>query len=195
MGNTECKTVVRLTADTTLFPYNGPNQIKILAYTSPLTTPAPSNYMAAVAGAFSQAVLNNPGKPLPPGEVQPTVTVGYGQLVLPWDYANVRLRSALPTAAVSGSMVVDFTTMGQIPGLPGITGSFVSIDPAFHASPVDKGNVILDQAGGFDGKLTINTASLDASKPHKLFIRSDQLVSSGSLVGTNSAALIIIFTV
>ena len=50
-----------------------------------------------------------------------------------------------------------------------VTHSFASLDPAFHASPVNVGTVLLDVPGPYLGTLTLDTTTL-SNGVHKLFL-------------------------
>jgi hypothetical protein len=68
----------------------------------------------------------------------------------------------------------------------------VTIDPAFHDMPPDRGRVQLDQSGAFDGPIAIDTTQL-ANGPHKLVVVSSaDHTDRGS---TQSGVMTIPFTV
>jgi hypothetical protein len=85
-------------------------------------------------------------------------------------YEEAEFLSPLP-ATVSG---VWTPTVNLHPGAGGtdVTRVFASLDPHFHAVPVDQGTVLLDRAGPYKGTVTIDTTTL-SNGPHKLFLRSD----------------------
>ena len=61
-----------------------------------------------------------------------------------------------------------------------VTHSFASLDPAFHASPVNVGTVRLDVPGPYLGTLTLDTTTL-SNGVHKLFLRADSFVSPSTV--------------
>jgi hypothetical protein len=107
-------------------------------------------------------------------------------------YENARLRSPLPTAPLSGTWSPEVETLpGAGPSSP-LTHTLVTIDPAFHDMPPDRGKVQLDQPGAFRGPIAIDTTQL-ANGPHKLVVVSSAgHPDSGS---TQSGVLAIPFTV
>ena len=69
---------------------------------------------------------------------------------------------------------------------------FVSLDPKFHADPVDEGTVLYDGPGGVH-TVTIDPTTLDPSVPHKLFLRTDHV--QGTPPGIASGVFVVTFTV
>ena len=62
------------------------------------------------------------------------------------------------------------------------TNGFASIDPAFHAVPVNEGTVLYEGPGGSVWRtLTIDTVTMKlCNGPHKLFLRTDRPIASGT---------------
>lgn len=104
-------------------------------------------------------------------------------------YENARFVGRLPQAPVSGIWEPRVRTLAGSGGEK-VTRSFASIDPRFHAMPEDRGKVVLDKTGSFDGTLRIDTTQL-ADGAHKLFLRADAAEPTGELAG----ALVIPFVV
>ena len=98
----------------------------------------------------------------------------------------------VPTAPLSGTWSPEVETLpGAGPSSP-LTHTLVTIDPAFHDMPPDRGKVQLDQPGAFRGPIAIDTTQL-ANGPHKLVVVSSAgHPDSGS---TQSGVLAIPFTV
>lgn len=84
-------------------------------------------------------------------------------------YEEAELNSLLPYT-VSGTWT-PLVRMEKGAGGVNVTSSFVSIDPSFHASPVDPGTVVLDRVGPYKGPVSIDTTAL-SNGSHKLFIRA-----------------------
>jgi hypothetical protein len=102
-------------------------------------------------------------------------------------YINARFVDPLPTAPISGTWCPHVRTR-KGSGAEPVTHTFVSIDPSFHASPEQRGLVLRDAAGTFDGRICVDTTRLPDG-PHRLFIRADW--EPGPLAG----ALVIPFEV
>jgi hypothetical protein len=102
-------------------------------------------------------------------------------------YVNARFVDPLPSAPVSGSWCPRVRTLRGVGDEP-VTRTFISIDPAFHATPADPGMVLRNAAGSYDGRPCIDTTRL-ANGRHRLFIRADW--EAGPLAG----ALVVPFEV
>lgn len=102
-------------------------------------------------------------------------------------YINARFVDRLPSKPVSGTWCPHLRTQRGSGDEP-VTHTFISVDPNFHASPENRGKVLRNAAGTFDGRLCINTTTL-TNGPHKLFIRADW--APGPLAG----ALVVPFEV
>jgi hypothetical protein len=118
-------------------------------------------------------------------------------------YAYARFLSPVPTAPLSGKWTFNVSFEGDEAHISdNVTRYFVSIDPAFHATPPYEGKVVYAGSTsctpfgiGCDGPsnqpITVDTSTL-APGPHKLFLRTDEDDSTGS---TNSGVLVIPFVV
>jgi hypothetical protein len=95
----------------------------------------------------------------------------------------------LPTGPVSGVWTCNIK-LAKGSGGTTPTRVFVSLDPHFHANPVDHGQVILDQSVAYQGAISIDTRNLPDGV-HRLFLRTDSTVKTG----TGSGALVVQFTV
>ncbi len=105
-------------------------------------------------------------------------------------YENVRFLDELPTGPVSGVWTPRIRTLAGSDGEP-VAQSFASVDPAFHAVPENRGEVLLDQPGPFNGSMAIDTTRL-RNGPHKLFVRADADEPDSTRL---SGALVVPFTV
>jgi hypothetical protein len=98
----------------------------------------------------------------------------------------------VPTAPVSGTWSPEGETLpGAGPSSP-VTHTLVTIDPAFHDLPPDRGKVQLDQTGAFRGPISIDTTQL-ANGPHKLVVASS--ADDQNRGSTQSGVMVIPFTV
>jgi len=57
------------------------------------------------------------------------------------------------------------------PNDPPVSSREARLDPDFHANPPNPGTLLMSGVGDFDGRLTVDTASL-ANGTHKLFLPS-----------------------
>jgi PKD repeat protein len=105
------------------------------------------------------------------------------------EYENARLTTNLPTGPVSGIWTCT-VKLAKGSGGTNATRVFVSLDPRFHANPVDHGQVILDQTAAYQGAISIDTRTLPDGV-HRLFMRTDSRVPSG----TGSGVLVVQFRV
>ena len=106
-------------------------------------------------------------------------------------YINGRYDSRTLPGVVSGTYCFPVNVLDGSGDEP-TEASFVSIDPAFHATPELPGLVLIDQPGEYRGPVCVDTTQL-ANGEHKLFIRSESTaaISTGKLYG----AFVVPFTV
>ena len=98
-------------------------------------------------------------------------------------------RDELPTGPVSGVWVCNIK-LAKGSGGSNPTRVFVSLDPHFHANPVDHGQGLLDRPSTYQGSISIDTRTLPDGV-HPLFLRTDSSIA----MGTGSGALVVQFTV
>jgi hypothetical protein len=123
---------------------------------------------------------------------QATIANGGGRMVKnyrtpPWieargwytgvEYENARLTSTLPNGSVSGVWTFGCKLDRGSGGTPA-THVLVTLDPKFHADPVDRGRPVFEQNGPFTGTLSIDTTTL-TNGVHKLFMRTDSSIATG----------------
>jgi hypothetical protein len=94
------------------------------------------------------------------------------------EYQNVRLTSPLPSGPVSGLWTFGVKLAPGSGGKP-TTHVLVSLDPHFHAVPVDRGRVVFEQNGPYTGSITIDTRTL-SNGVHRLFMRTDSTIATGT---------------
>jgi hypothetical protein len=134
-----------------------------------------------------QATLANGGRPVQSYRVPPWIEArGWYTGV---EYENARLTSALPTGPVSGLWTFGVKLAPGSGGRPA-NHVMVSLDPRFHAVPVDRGRVIFEQSGPYTGNITIDTRTL-SDGAHRLFMRTDSAIATG----IGSGVLVINFKV
>jgi len=135
-----------------------------------------------------QATLANGGGRLVQNYRTPPFLEGRG-----WDtgteYENARVVTNLPTGPVSGVWVCNIK-LAKGSGGSNPTRVFVSLDPHFHANPVDHGQGLLDRPSTYQGSISTDTRTLPDGV-HRLFVRTDSSIATG----TGSGALVVQFTV
>ena len=110
----------------------------------------------------------------------------------PVGYCEARITSKVTPAPVSGTWTVDVAWPNHDASLP-ITRRIASLDADAHAGI--PGTVLVDAAGPGTATLSIDTRTL-SDGPHRLALRSDCDVTSGSLAGsTNSGVGVVVFVV
>lgn len=197
----QCTWVIPVDVNTTVSGTDGVENIRTAAI---VTHPNQGGTKRFAGGAWPMYLANGGGRPVK-DSIALTRVAGSswytGAL-----YNEAEFIGIIPEAPVSGTWT---PTVGTRPGAGGkaVKHSFVSVDPAFHAVPVNPGYVVLDQAGAYKGPVSIDTTRL-ANGVHKLFIRSDApcdgtasnncgLKPNGTSnnVSTHSSAQVITFTV
>jgi hypothetical protein len=134
-----------------------------------------------------QATLANGGRPIQNYRTPPfTEARGW---YTGTEYENARFTSTLPPQTVSGIWTCN---VKMAPGSGGTktTHTLVTIDPRFHATPVERGQVVFETNGPYQGPISIDTRTLPDG-PHRLLLRTDSTVASG----TGSGVLVIPFNV
>lgn len=160
----QCTWDIPVNLDTRVSSTDGYANIRTAAI---VTHPNHGGTKRFAGGAWSM-YLNN-GKPIKNYQNNAPVRVGGSSWYTGALYEEAELISSLPYT-VSGTWS---PTVTMRPGAGGVdvTGSFASIDPAFHATPPNQGQVILNQSGPFKGQISIDTTNL-SNGPHKLFLRA-----------------------
>ena len=105
------------------------------------------------------------------------------------EYENARFTSNLPAGAVSGLWTFTCKLVKGSGGTP-VNHVLVTVDPKFHADPVDRGQVVFEQNATHTGPITIDTRNLSDGM-HRLVMRTDSTVASG----TGSGVLVVPFRV
>jgi len=179
-----CMRVYRLQLDTTRAIYDGVNSIKIFAdlrNTHPQTQRDPAlgqGFGSNTAFAFPVTLKN--GKPANPTPAGPAATrlMARGTMSFPWSYTEVFWYGALPTQPVSGLWTTPLVQSVQHSKAAEVTGTFASLDPAFHKTAPSEGSVLLRSDKAYRAPFTIDTTKLPNGR-HKLFVRTDVLVRAG----------------
>ena len=122
-----------------------------------------------------QAVLANGGRPVQTYRT-PTFIEARGWYT-DTEYENARVTTPLPTGPVSGTWSIGLRLAAGSGGTPA-THVLVTVDPKFHADPVDRGQVVLERTGSFTGTLAIDTRTL-SNGAHRLVMRTDSTVAAG----------------
>jgi hypothetical protein len=97
-------------------------------------------------------------------------------------YQSARLRSKVPTRAVSGIWRPTVETLEGVGG-ENITRSLVTIDPDFHAAPAQRGRVLVARSGEVQRRLWINTHKLTNGKHRLVVVASARLRVGSTLSG------------
>ena len=105
------------------------------------------------------------------------------------EYENARFTSSLPAGPVSGLWTFTCKLVKGSGGTP-VNHVLVTVDPKFHADPVDRGQVVFEQSATHTGAITIDTRAL-SDGAHRLVMRTDSTVASG----TGSGVLVVPFRV
>ena len=177
----QCDLWYRLDYDTTKVPADGYLEFRFHAKVI-----APDGSEGYTSTGW-QATLANGGRPIQNYRTPPfTEARGW---YTGTDYENARYTSTLPAGTVSGVWTCN---VKLAPGSGGTktTHTLVTIDPRFHAAPVDRGRVVFETNGPYQGPITIDTRNLPDG-PHRLLLRTDSAVGSG----TGSGVLVIPFHV
>jgi hypothetical protein len=111
-------------------------------------------------------------------------------------YANVGMREyTAPGPHVSGVWRTPRVTATPGSGGLRITSHLFTIDPDFHMEPPNRGIVLREGRGGFEGRLRIDTTTLPDG-PHKLVMIAHSRHINGRLPdGTNSGVEVLPFWV
>jgi len=178
----QCDLWYHLDYDTTKVPTDGSLEFRFHA-----TVTSPSGDVGYTSTGWQANLANGGGRPVQVYRTPPFIESRgwYTQT----KYENARITTAVPTAPVSGLWTVG-VKLGAGAGGTVASHVLVSLDPHFHAVPVDRGTVVFEQNGSYTGPVTIDTTTL-SNGPHRLFMRTD----STAAAGTDSGALVINFVV
>jgi hypothetical protein len=178
----QCDLWYHLDYDTTKVPADGSLEFRFHANTT-----SPTGEMGYTSTGWQANLANGGGRPVQVYRTPPFVEArGW---YTGTKYENSRITTALPSGPVRGLMTVG-VRLGAGSGGTTADHVLVSIDPHFHALPVDRGKVVFEQNGSYTGFITIDTTTL-SDGPHRLFLRTDSTVASG----IGSGALVINFRV
>ena len=186
----DCTLTYHLDAPTTVLSVDGLTEFRVRAT---VRTPDGNDFLATDGWP---SYVRNGKTPVDTHYLAPNITEARGWYGLPGTdglgYENARLRSPVPTAPVSGTWTPEVETLpGAGPSSP-VTHTLVTIDPAFHDMPPDRGKVQLDRTGAFRGPIAIDTTQL-ANGPHKLVVLSS--ADHRDRGSTQSGVMAIPFTV
>ena len=186
----DCTLTYHLDAPTTGLAVGGLTEFRVRAT---VRTPDGNDFLATDGWL---AYVRNGTTSVDTHYLAPNITEARGWYGLPGTdglgYENARLRSPVPTAALSGTWTPEVETLpGAGPSSP-VTHTLVTIDPAFHDMPPDRGKVQLDQTGAFRGPIAVDTTQL-ANGPHKLVVASS--ADNPNRGSTQSGVMVIPFTV
>jgi hypothetical protein len=111
-------------------------------------------------------------------------------------YANVGMQYyRAPGPRVSGVWWTPrVTAQAGSSGLP-VTSHLFTIDPNFHARPVDRGMVLREGAGAFRGRLRIDTTKLSNGLHKLVMIAHSRHIDGTGADGTNSGVEVLPFRV
>ena len=178
----QCDLWYHVDYDTTRVPVDGYLEFRFHARVT-----APDTSIGYTSTGWQATLANGGGRPVQNYRTPPFIE-GRG-----WytgtEYENARVVTNLPTGPVSGVWTCNIK-LAKGSGGTTPTRVFVSVDPHFHANPVDHGRVILDQATPYLGGISIDTRNL-SDGVHRLFLRTDSSIATG----TGSGALVVQFTV
>jgi hypothetical protein len=154
---------------------------------SPRVTAPPHGSIGYTSTGWSATLANGGGRPIRNYRTPPYVEARGWYTGA--EYENARITTTLPSGYVSGVWTCN-VNLAKGSGGTTPTRVLVSLDPRFHADPVDRGQVIFEQNGHDKGSITIDTRSLPDGV-HRLFLRTDSTIASG----TGSGALVVLFRV
>ncbi len=178
----QCDLWYHLDYDTTRVPVDGYLEFRFHAKVT-----SPDGTIGYTSTGWSATLANGGGRPVRNYRTPPHIEArGW---YTGTDYENARLTSNLPSGPVSGLWTFGVSLAKGSGGSP-VTHVLVSVDPKFHAEPVDRGRVIFEQNAQYKGPITIDTTTL-SDGPHRLFLRTDATIASG----TGSGAMVIPFRV
>ena len=112
-------------------------------------------------------------------------------------YANVGMETyRAPGPTVSGTWRTPKVTATEGAGGRRITSHLFTVDPDFHMEPADRGMVIAQGKGAFEGRLEIDTQTLTNNAWHKLvLIAHSRHINGRKPDGTNTAVEVLPFYV
>ena len=177
----QCDLWYHLDYDTTRVPADGSLEFRFHAVVL-----SPDGKMGYTSTGW-QAVLANGGRPVQTYRT-PTFIEARGWYT-DTEYENARVTTPLPTGPVSGTWSIGLRLAAGSGGTPA-DHVLVTVDPKFHADPVDRGQVVFERTGSFTGVLAIDTRTL-SNGPHRLVMRTDSTIAAG----VDSGVLVIGFRV
>lgn len=179
----QCDLWYHLDYDTTRVPVDGSLEFRFHAKVT-----SPDGTEGYTSTGWQATLANGGGRPVRAPYRTPPFIEARG-----WytgtDYENARITSPLPSGPVSGLWTFNVNLAKGSGGTP-VTNCLITLDPKFHAEPVQRGRVVFEHNGAYKGAVTIDTTTL-SDGPHRLLLRTDSTIASG----TGSGVLVVMFSV